>query len=1504
MEKRKNWQFFVILAVIAFTLYSIFPTIFYYSKPLNEEVNAPRAHEVALEITNRVNQLEKQTIDWVSSYTDHLHLKTSSIQLDPKNPSLVHITFENERAAQIFKSYIPTAGSLINFPPAQLSLVTAESDGKTVTLERKMGYVIAPDEIDTLFQFSKKINSDGKIAPLYKNIIVDRASHLMHAIGGESFPSKQIQFITQNSSNEEFDPMTIALAEEILDYVDSFGLNHPLTKRYFASFSQTGSQDKGNQIHQLIARFETTKTRLNQQLEQAKKNNEGQKERSLLSVHIDALTKASDVVKKNIEAFKAGRQALTQKEIMAIIQTGADQINANEYIQRIDLTGLDPFLSALVINWAEGTIDLEMIPELSAINEKKSFTEIESRQKEKLEHHLYNTIARLSRESGEKINPHFSTFRIALDRLSGSSSLLAIDLGSLASKESDHLFQDLSNSWTPTTRDLNREHYPIRSWETFSKETPEARGLGLVVYAPAAHADTVEDGFNSRSVYLIARGLQDILEQYRDIPGSAEALAFQKEIGALQTFMRERGYVAYPGSYLGKNSPYAKDYIFELRDFFNDFIAATREDFSVQGSGKYAVLEFTNVEQRILTHNRIEDAIQDDLVRSIDDFNAAQASLQNERKYSVAPPTTNPYFHNLGISFSKYFDGDERKILKWGLDLSGGKSVRIGLKNQNHETVKNPEELKQAANELYNRVNKMGVAERAIRIEGETILLDFPGSQGFSATELVKASSMTFHIVNEKFRTDRGELSSVVNQFLQDVWNEALVTNKKDAASINEIAWKKLGGNTSSADIFQPTTEAARILFENGLRIASPESSKISSALDDSSSSIALLRGDEPSEWYGNTHPLVIIFHNYALEGSSLSDVQVGYDPSEGNTLSFSVSSSYSDGRKGSPREDFYAWTSQFAKEKIEGTSRAAYSPQGYRMAVILNGRLINMPYLKGALSNQGRISGAFTHREINQLAADLKAGSLSFTPQILSEQNVSPELGKEDRMRGIIASIIAVILVAATMIGYYRFAGFVATCAVLFNVLIIWAVLESLGAALTLPGIAGIVLTIGMAVDANVLVFERIREEFSHSGRIASAIQAGYKKAFSAIIDSNITTLIAALILIQFDSGPIKGFAIVIMIGIISSMFSALFMTRYYFTGWAQNAKHTTLKMANWIGKTSIPFLKYAKTAMMISGIIILFGSFLVVSQHRSLLGMDFTGGYSLTLDMKEGQDIDYRRSVYEALVSAGAYIKDVEVRQLSRPTQLRIQIGMSMEEEGHPYFGLPEEITGEEFTYNYQSNPRINWIVGALEAKGLKVQSDQLARLDKQWSAMSGQLSDAMRNNALIALGLAFLGILIYITFRFEFKYAIGAVVALAHDVAITVGILALFHKLGFPAEINLQVIGAIMTIIGYSLNDTIIIFDRIREEAHLQPKKPFNVLVNEALNVTLSRTVMTSLTTLLVLLALDIFGGASIFAFSIVMTIGVVVGTLSSLFIAAPVMLFFHHKEKSKENAIIKI
>ncbi|HSX10511.1 MAG TPA: protein translocase subunit SecD, partial [Chlamydiales bacterium] len=878
----------------------------------------------------------------------------------------------------------------------------------------------------------------------------------------------------------------------------------------------------------------------------------------------------------------------------------------------------------------------------------------------------------------------------------------------------------------------------------------------------------------------------------------------------------------------------------------------------------------------------IDTKIHEDLIKWRDEYNTAQVSMQPGARFDIPKPTKSVFWSNIALSAAKFFRGDERKVIRWGLDLSGGKTVQIELRDANNRLVTDEDDLKQGINELYNRVNKMGVSEVVIRQLGNNIVLDFPGSQSLSASELIKASSMYFHIVNEKFSTSNPNLADTVNRFLQEVWNEAVVTNRKDAESINTIAWNHLHGDSIS--------ESARALLENGFKLQSPSEPRTENRLNDELSKIAVLRGTEYSEWHNQTHPLLFIFSNYALEGSRLENVHANYDPQKGNYLSFEV-------QKGESRNDLHTWTSRYSKEKVLGTPLEDFSKgRGWRMAVVLNDTVISAPTLDGVLRDSASISGSFSQREVNQLASDLKAGSLTFTPHILSEKNVSPELGKQDRIQGITATFVALLLVIGSMILYYRFAGLVASVAVIFNLLILWATLQNIGATLSLAGIAGIILTVGMAVDANVLVFERIKEEFALTGKIGSAIAAGYEKAYSAIVDSNVTTIIAALILLNFDAGPIKGFAITLIIGIVSSMFTALFMTRFYFNGWVQNPKHKALAMANWIHAKSIDFLKAAKLAFAIAAAIIVVGGYFLYAQRATIFGMDFTGGFSLHLEVEPRPDGNYIQSIEKALIANGAAPHDFQIRELNPANHLRILFGTSMEQPGKPFYNLPIET-------DQQTNPRIDWVAHAIQSSSLVLTAESAAHLDANWTAMSGQMSDSMRNNALIGLLISFISIFIYIAFRFEYKFAAAAIICLLHDVLITLGLMGLLHFFGVPVQIDLNTVAAIMTIVGYSLNDTIIIFDRIREEMRLTKNKPLTFIVNSALNATLSRTTITSGTTLLVLVALVALGGSSIFSFALVMTIGVFFGTLSSWYIASPLMLFFHGREETKERGLAK-
>ena len=1059
---------------------------------------------------------------------------------------------------------------------------------------------------------------------------------------------------------------------------------------------------------------------------------------------------------------------------------------------------------------------------------------------------LVKEVAKIAHFCNEKVECREKGFEISFHTLSNTSGALILHLDKLADLEIEQALVTLQTKWHPKHPDL--QTIAIVNAASYERLPLEEKGLCLVL------------SHRAPSLYISLKGFDRISKSYEDFPDSALAHTLNEDLRSLYTLLYHCGFTK------------SEQTLFEKPNFASPFIAATREEFRLLGSKKYATLEVSNLEQRMLTENKIETAIHQELIKWRDDYLSAQVSLNPKTKFDIPKPKQSVFWNNLSLSLRKMFRGDERKIIRWGLDLSGGKTVEIELRDGNHKIVQSDAELKQGMSELYSRVNKMGLSEVSIRQVGQHIVLDFPGSQSLSASELIKASTMYFHIVNEKFSPHSPLIGETANRFLQAVWDEAVFTGKKDAESISEIGTKHLHGS-----------EDGKMLRENGLT---------------SESKIVIQRGSSPLEWHGMTHPLMIVFSKAALEGSHLENIHSAYDPSKGNYLSFGIVSSFQnrEGVKISPQNELHAWTSLYSKENVLGTPFETYSQgRGWRMAVVLNDTVISSPTLDSALKDSAMISGNFSGAEVQRLSADLKAGSLTFTPHILSEKNVSPELGQNDRTRGIVATLVALALVIGSMIGYYRFAGLVASIAVLFNLLILWATLQNLGATLTLAGIAGIILTVGMSIDANVLVFERIKEEFAITKRIQSAIDAGYSKAFSAIIDSNITTIIAALILLNFDAGPIKSFAMNLIIGIVSSMFTALFVTRFYFTGWAQNPKNTILHMANWIRTTRFDFLKSTKMAFTAVAVIIIAGSYLLFSKSSSILGLDFTGGYSLHLELNQTPGKNYAEGVQKALLANGAEARDFIIQEMNPSHQLRILFGESMEQSGKPFFGLPLEIDSPETKHLYQKNPRIAWIVNALAASHLTMPEKSLSQLHSDWTAVSGQMSDSMRGHAIIGFLLSFVGIFIYLAFRFEYKFAAAALGCLIHDVFITLAIMGLLHAFGVPIQIDLITIAALMTAVGYSLNDTIIIFDRIREEMQMNKKRNLRETVNYALNFTLSRTMITSGTTLLVLLALLILGGASIFGFALVMTIGVVFGTLSSWFIAAPLMLFFHKREE---------
>jgi SecD/SecF fusion protein len=1503
MEKQKRWQYYLIVAVIFLTVYNILPTVFYYTKPLKSPIDEKRAEAIATSTAKRVNALEAQAEEWIDSFCDLIHVKPLSIKLDPAQPQFISVNFKNVEDANHFRKQLPRAGLLIPFVPAQLSTYDSEDHSqKSVLVQRRIPIHFDESQMGQYYQYSTKFDKLGSPTPLYRALVDDRALQIAIALGGTSENALAAQGMMRSSGNWE--DKAVDLSQNILSFTKVYGENSEAAKRFFSSFSQIGDVDKTQFIQDFSSRLEQLAQSLKREKNSLVAENDLLKTRGefldiikqqrldLLTTREKAVQGAHAIVVRNAKVFSSGLTPWNFASLGTQLQQSAQQ---KTEVQTLSLEGRNPFIDAIAIDWSNEKISLIAYQDLTAFSDSSS-----NYIRDLADQLLYNEIAFVARQTGEEIIPSMGKFSVALSQLTHSKSFIAWKLSSIAQAQTKQLKETLTSSWNPKHPDLSHEHLPIYDYDTYVSLPQDEQKLALVIYSPALYKKAPPRGFHMNSIYVIAKGMDRIVQRQESDGKSPQATQFAQEFNQLRNILLNNGFVGYSATTFGLSSEFAQDFVFEAEDYFQTVIKATRENFSVHGTKRYAILEFTDVEQRLLTENKIDNHIHEDLLKWRDDYYAAQLNIKGLAKTDVPKPTQNVYWDNFKLSFVKYFRGDDRKILHWGLDLSGGKTVQIELRDTNNRLVTNEDDIKQGINELYNRVNKMGVSEVSIRQEGNYITLDFPGSQGLSAAELVKASSMYFHVVNEKFTQKNRSLSDAVNRFLQDIWNEAVVTNRKTAEEINLIAWKHMHGDSLDPDAVQPRSEAARILHENGLRFANPQDPISTSIFSETFSKIALFRGDNPTDWQGQTYPLIIVFQNYALEGSNLDQVHAGYDPSKGNFLSFSIKGSYSakDGQKIQPRENVYAWTSQFAKEKITGTPLEVFSNgQGWRMVVILNGTIISSPTLDAAFKDSAMITGSFTQREVNQLEADLKAGSLSFTPHILSEKNVSPELGVKEKRNGVISTLFSLVLVVGVMIGYYRFGGLVASVAVLFNLLIMWATLQNLEATMTLAGIAGIILTVGMAVDANVLVFERIREEFAISGRIASAVHAGYKKAFSAILDSNVTTIIAAMVLLHFDSGPIKGLAITLTIGIISSMFTALFMTRFFFASWVQNPSNKHLSMLNWFKARGYDFLKYTKLTLMLSSIIVLLGSYMLIHEKNSIFGMDFSGGYALNVDLQLQPHENYRQAVEQALIRHGASAQEIQIRELTPSNHIRIFLSRSLQQPGRPFYGMPFEVEGSDIAYPFQSNPKISWVVEALNKSGIALNPQSLSSLDKNWTEVSGQMSDSMRNNAIIGLSVALLCILIYITLRFEFKYAISATLCLAHDVVFTLGTMGILHALGIPIQIDLNTVAALMTMVGYSLNDTIIVFDRIREDVRLMRKSSFSEIINHALNVTLSRTVLTSGTTLLVLIPLIFLGGSTLFGFALVMAIGVIFGTLSSLYIAAPLMKFFHDREEKR-------
>lgn len=589
------------------------------------------------------------------------------------------------------------------------------------------------------------------------------------------------------------------------------------------------------------------------------------------------------------------------------------------------------------------------------------------------------------------------------------------------------------------------------------------------------------------------------------------------------------------------------------------------------------------------------------------------------------------------------------------------------------------------------------------------------------------------------------------------------------------------------------------------------------------------------------------------------------------------------------------------ARQTLDQTSQPAVSMQmnadgarkwrnltaenvGRRIAVVLDDYVYTAPMVNGEIPNgQSEISGNFTLLEAQDLANILKSGSLPAPTQIVEESIIGPTLGKEAQNQGIISMIAGLALVVLFMVAYYAKGGLVAVAALVFNIFFILGILAQLGTALTLPGIAGIVLTMGMSIDANVLIFERIKDELKNGVNLLSAINAGYNKAFSAILDGNVTTFLTGAILYALGQGPVKGFAIVLMIGIACSFFSSVFITRVIISWMTKKGDKSSISFATPFAKNSlsalnIDFMSKRKIAYIASTSIIVIGLGLAVVNGLKL-GVDFTGGRSYVVafnqpmvpsDLKVGLD--------------GEFDGSVEVKTYGSNNILKVTTSYLINED--------------DDASNKEVESKVKEGIAAVTGFTFVENAAQVG--DKQFSItgsskVSATVANDIKASSLEAMILALIAIFLYILMRFrKWQFSLGAIVALAHDALFVIAAFSIAGTFGASFEIDQVFIAAILTVIGYSINDTVIIYDRIRENVENRGSRHLIKVFNDSINETLSRTLITSFTTLIVVIVLLFFGGEVLRGFSFALFVGITVGTFSSIYIATPIVVDLMKKE----------
>ena len=812
------------------------------------------------------------------------------------------------------------------------------------------------------------------------------------------------------------------------------------------------------------------------------------------------------------------------------------------------------------------------------------------------------------------------------------------------------------------------------------------------------------------------------------------------------------------------------------------------------------------------------------------------------------------------------------------------------LKEESESAVSN------SFNVLRNRIDRFGVTQPSIQKLGNTgrILVELPGVKEPERVRKLLQGTASLEFWTTYYASEIApyleEANAVLAQSLAEDAPAAEVKAEETTASDDIVSQELKAQGTStdeaSAEAYKKANPLFAVLSPSGFRdnacigfAAAADTALINKYLARPEVA-AVFPAEFKAMWTvkssdfiqdNNIYDLVAIKASSRdgkapLDGGYVTDARVEYNDRQGGEPSVSMTMN---------AEGANVWA-RLTKENV-----------GRQIAIVLDGTVYSYPNVLNEISGGvSSITGHFSIEEATDLTNVLKSGKLPAPATIVQEQVVGPSLGAASIRAGLISFIIAFLLVLIYMIFFYKGAGLAADAALLTNVILLFGVLSAFGAVLTLPGIAGLVLTLGMAVDANVIIYERVKEELKAGKGLGKAIHDGYSNAYSAIIDGQVTTLLTGLVLFFFGSGPIKGFATTLIIGIITSVLTSIFITRIIFDDRVSRGKNITFETdltKNFLKNTKIDFISGRKWSYLVSGALILIslGSIFI---KGFTYGVDFTGGRTYVVRFDKpvtAEDVREATGKVFDLASSeqGLAGTSVEVKQFGGDSQMKITTSYKYQDEAATVDNEIEGMLYESLKGFYDDGLTFDEFVSTLDNPNGIISSDKVG----------ASIANDIKRNAVISIILALIVIFAYIAFRFKgWTWGLGGVVSLAHTSIIIIGFFSLFSGiLPFNLDVDQTFIAAILTIIGYAINDNVVIFDRIRENLSLHVKDDFKETVNKSLNATLTRTVNTSVSTLLPMLAIAIFGGESIRGLSVALCLGICIGTYASIMIGTPIM-----------------